>query len=99
MYNFYSSSVPSGANNTFKMPVELMFYGRPENRQETIEKLKYYGFFLTGGSNILTGAGSSGDRLSLSAALGNRTTALSQAQVIIIQASTARPKKKVVCFL
>eukprot|EP00061_Rhincodon_typus_P014945 g42340.t1 len=38
--------VPYGANNVFTMPVQLSFWGREENRDAVLERLKRHGFKL-----------------------------------------------------
>ncbi|XP_061492992.1 helicase-like transcription factor [Rhineura floridana] len=38
--------VPYGANNAFTMPVQLSFWGRAENKQVVLERLKMHGFKL-----------------------------------------------------
>ncbi|GCC38705.1 hypothetical protein chiPu_0017221 [Chiloscyllium punctatum] len=38
--------VPYGANNVFTMPVQLSFWGREENRDTVLERLKRHGFKL-----------------------------------------------------
>ncbi|XP_028587090.2 helicase-like transcription factor isoform X1 [Podarcis muralis] len=38
--------VPSGAKNTFTMPVQLSFWGKAENKQAVLDRLKMQGFKL-----------------------------------------------------
>ncbi|XP_013925523.1 PREDICTED: helicase-like transcription factor [Thamnophis sirtalis] len=38
--------VPRGANNTFTMPVQLSFWGKEENKQVVLERLKMHGLKL-----------------------------------------------------
>ncbi|XP_053316883.1 helicase-like transcription factor isoform X2 [Spea bombifrons] len=52
--------VPYGANNAFTMPVNLSFWGRPENKQAVLDRMKKHGFKLgplPAGSQFSSGSG------------------------------------------
>lgn len=36
--------VPYGAKNTFTMPVQMSFWGKEENKQAVLDRLKMHGF-------------------------------------------------------
>jgi len=38
--------VPFGKNNIYTMPCDITFWGRPENEQETLQKMRQYGYIL-----------------------------------------------------
>lgn len=38
--------VPYGAQNAFTMPVQMSFWGKEENKQAVLDKLKMHGFKL-----------------------------------------------------
>ncbi|CAH2246897.1 helicase-like transcription factor isoform X1 [Pelobates cultripes] len=38
--------VPHGANNAFTMPVNLNFWGKPENKQAVLDRMKIHGYKL-----------------------------------------------------
>ncbi|XP_045179859.2 helicase-like transcription factor isoform X2 [Mercenaria mercenaria] len=50
--------VPFGAQNMYSMPVEISLWGKPENQQASVDKLKKSGFYLTGGTQPATSNGS-----------------------------------------
>uniref|UniRef100_A0A8D0DXH8 Helicase like transcription factor n=1 Tax=Salvator merianae TaxID=96440 RepID=A0A8D0DXH8_SALMN len=43
---FVEGVVPYGANNAFTMPVQLSFWGRGENKQAVLDRLKAHGYKL-----------------------------------------------------
>jgi len=51
--------VPFGAQNTYSMPVDLIFWGQAERRADTIAKLKQFGYFMLEG---MTEPGDAGRR-------------------------------------
>ncbi|XP_078613180.1 helicase-like transcription factor isoform X2 [Branchiostoma floridae x Branchiostoma japonicum] len=59
--------VPHGAMNIFTMPVDLTFWGRPERREDTIQKLGQHGYKIkppagAGGSGTNRGGSGGGGR-------------------------------------
>ena len=40
------SVVPFGKNNIYTMPCDITFWGRPENEQEVLQRMRRYGYIL-----------------------------------------------------
>ena len=43
---FLHSVVPFGKNNVYTMPCDITFWGRPENEQDVIQRMRRHGYIL-----------------------------------------------------